>query len=169
MKRKHPYSIHRGPFLLLSLFLAGACVLGAADQTVIKLWDLHVHDKKFRKDIFKAFNSQNPEIKVEYTSQVATTYITVLDASFRTGSPPDIFMPAGATLSKFVEMGWVIPLDDIAPSSDALRKWMALFPQGQLPFVENTNVFNGNPITHVAASHDSASVGYLYIYCGYNA
>lgn len=33
----------------------------------------------------------------------------------------------------------------------------------------DTNVFTGNRITHVAASHDSESVGHIYIYCGYNA
>lgn len=33
----------------------------------------------------------------------------------------------------------------------------------------DSNVFTGNRVTHVAASHDSASTGYIYIYCGYNA
>jgi len=116
----------------------------AASPVVIKLWDHHVHDKKFRKEIFKSFNQANPDIRVDYTSQVSGTYETILAASYNSGDLPDIFIAMGAvSLPKLFEMGWVMPLDNVAPSKEEFQKWQALFPQEQRPFVNEINMFGG--------------------------
>ncbi len=71
MKQRHSMKVLVALSPLLWVTVAGIPAFASEGPAVIKLWDHHVHDKKFRKDIFKAFNSQNPEIKVEYTSQVS--------------------------------------------------------------------------------------------------
>jgi len=108
---------------------------------VIKLWDFHVHDKKFRQNIFKEFNKTNPDIKVEYTSQVVGTYPTILEAAFRSDTPPDVF--SKGNLPTFVEMGRVMPLEQVASSKEEFLTWIDRFPQGSRPFVENVNMLNG--------------------------
>ncbi|MBI2914830.1 MAG: extracellular solute-binding protein [Firmicutes bacterium] len=128
---------------LLVVLSAGLSVpASGAAKTKVRLWDFHIHDKKYRTKAVKEFNKKNPDIEIEYTSQVNSVYPTVLQATWATGDPPDLFNP-NMSIETAIKLGWVIPIDDVAPSAAALKAWVARFPEGQAPFVEGVNMFKG--------------------------
>lgn len=131
-------------------------------QTTVRLWDYHVHDKKFRKTIFDKFNRDNPDIKVIYTSQVSGSYQTIIDAAIRSEDPPDIFVTGGIPggLLKAVELGWLMPLDDVAPSKEQFLQWVNRFPLEERPFVDGVNMVEGKTYSWPSGIQDFAMMLY---------
>jgi len=76
------------------LFGMAACMLvGAASPATVKLWNWNVHDKKYQQKMYKLFNQEHPDIKIEYSSISNTVFGQTVEASFVAKEPPDLFTP----------------------------------------------------------------------------
>ena len=82
----------RSRIAALATILALITVSACADQAVVKVWNYNVHDKKYLQKMFKAFNQNNPDIKIEYTSIGINTYPQVLEAAEVAKEMPDLFI-----------------------------------------------------------------------------
>lgn len=100
-----------------------------ADQTVVRLWNWHIHDKKYTQKMVKLFNQRNPDIKWEYTSMDGSVYPQVLEAAFAAKDPPDIFYPSGAlTYQALLAKGLIVAVNDIASNVKEFSDWLSKFP-----------------------------------------
>lgn len=126
--------------VVVAFLLGSASALALAAKTKVRIWDFHVHDKKYRTKAFKEFNRKNPDVEIDYTSQVNSVYATLLQAAWTAGSPPDIFVE---NREFAVEQGWAMPIDELAPNEAAFKAWVKRFPLEQGAFMEGINVFGG--------------------------
>ena len=79
--------------------VARVAVIGAATmafagtslaQTQLDFWSWRQEDVKGYNEIIKAFEEQNPDIKVTFTAHEATSYNTILTTALAGGAGPDI-------------------------------------------------------------------------------
>ena len=125
------------------ILIVAVTTLGAG-RVKVRVWDHHIHDKPYRIKMFKKFNREHPDVKIEYTSLGSGMMVQMLNLAFKTGDPPEVFKPQGElTLIKLMDLGWIVPLDDIAPDPATFKAWKARFPAELKPFVEGLNMFNG--------------------------
>lgn len=138
--------------LAASLLVGGVGLVDA--KTVIRVWNHHVHDKKYTTNMYKQFNKENKDVEIRYTSQIGPTYEEILKMALTAGEPPDLFYPIGFSLPDLIKRGAIISLNEAAPNEATLKAWMKRFPAGS--FVEGLNVFNGEVYTFPLAGTQSA-------------
>lgn len=116
---------------ILALVLAAGVVLSLAacgnndnaqvgDVTTVTVWTANGHDKAFLEEQIKDWNSTVGEkegIRIEYVVQ--DSIANKLDLAFETDQAPDLFN--GGTMSKYAELGYIAPYEDI-PGGDKLIK-----------------------------------------------
>lgn len=142
-------------FLSVLAFAASGTAFAAQKtaKSVVRVWNHHVHDKKYTTKMYKQFNNNNKDVQIDYTSQVGGIYPNVLRMALLAGEPPDLFYPTGQALPDLIKQGHVIPINKTAPSEAALKAWMDRFPPGS--FIEGLNVFDGKVYSFPLAGSES--------------
>ena len=115
---------------LLALVLAGGMMLSLAacgnkqeadsEVTTVTVWTGNGHDKAFLEEQVEAWNNtvgKSEGIRIEYVVQ--DSIANKLDLAFETDQAPDLFN--GGTMSKYAELGYIAPYEDI-PGGDKLIK-----------------------------------------------
>lgn len=94
-----------------------------AETTIVTIWDSDSGRKEFLDEIIENFNStvgkeNHVEISVEHME--GGDYTQQLNVAFQNGVEPDIVTVSAASLTEYVEKGYLAPLDDIAGLQDLL-------------------------------------------------
>lgn len=142
----------------------GTIAESAEKPVVVRLWNWNIHDKKYQQSMYNLFNKRHKDIKIEYSSISNTVYDQTLEAAFAAKEPPDIFLPSGRLTFEYLRSkGWIMPLNDCAPSERELKDWMDKFPPHLYKFIEGISVFNGK-VYVVDTKGESGAPGFPLYY-----
>lgn len=88
---------------------------GGGQQVILSMHSWRVEDTEGYKQIIKAFEADNPNIKIEFKPFKATEYNTILNTALQSDSGPDILQlrPYAPGVS-LAEAGYLEPLDGVA-------------------------------------------------------
>ena len=78
------------------------------------MYSWRVEDTDGYKKVIKAFEDENPNIKIDFKPQKATEYNTILNTALQSGSGPDILqLRPYATGAALADAGYLEPLDKV--------------------------------------------------------
>lgn len=84
------------------------------EQVTLNLWTF-LDGTGFLESVVKAFEEQNPNIKISITDVPEDDYVTKIDTAFLAGQPPDIGFPY---TSRWMKAGYFLPLDDAVAAGE---------------------------------------------------
>jgi raffinose/stachyose/melibiose transport system substrate-binding protein len=104
---------------------------------VINFWTWRPEDVEAYEELFKIFETQNPDIDVVQTAHRNTEYNTILAAALNGGSGPDVFLARSyGGFEAFAQSGYMEPLDTLIPElknfSDANRRGCTSIADGKI-------------------------------------
>jgi multiple sugar transport system substrate-binding protein len=97
-----------------------AATTGDADLTGTVHWSMLDYDPKVKawaNGVIKAFEAQNPGVKVELTLPPTNSYQQLLTTQLRGKNPPDLAAVPTAWVPAFAEAGALTPWTDVADAS----------------------------------------------------
>lgn len=96
----------------LALLLLLALSLGAA-QTTVDYYSFTTDEGHVDvlESLIETFESQHPDVRIEYTTAPFTDYFTKLQTDFAAGNPPDVFELNYENFVTFASRGTLAPLD----------------------------------------------------------
>lgn len=104
---------------LLTLAAVGCAPGGAAGQAganTISYWMWDTNQLPAYQACAKAFQKENPGLRVKITQIGFDSYWTKLTASFIAGTAPDVFTNHPAYYPQYAELGVLSPLDELGPT-----------------------------------------------------
>lgn len=127
-------------FYLIScivLIMVSLVIGPALAKTKITIWNWSQEQQEFYNEMAKEFEAEHPDIDIEWTTYIQNQYDTSLPMALRGSSGPDIFFLAPEDNAyKFIEHGWVQPIEDYI-SND----YLDMFPDKY--FAEGMTHFGG--------------------------
>ncbi len=104
--------------VLITLALLGLALTSSAIAQKVNLsfWSWRTEDVQAYEQFIKEFNSNNPDIHVEFVAYRNTEYNTILSTALQAGSGPDIVhLRAYGGMEPLANAGYLMPLDDKIP------------------------------------------------------
>lgn len=129
------------PVLILAMLLAVSASVQAQDNVVtITYWDWWNVETPAMEAIIKAFEAENPGIRVRRVVQAA--YTTTLPLAYESGDMPDVFgIHPDIEWSNY--LNWLLPLNNL----EGFDEWYATVPDAEARFAEGQNLHNGQVVT----------------------
>ena len=123
-------------FVLASGMLLSVAACGNGDNTqggnvtTVTVWTANGHDKAFLEEQIKDWNNSvgmEEGIRIEYIVQ--DDIAKKLDLAFETDQAPDLFN--GGTMSKYAELGYITPYEDIPGGDKLIEKYKDFLMYGR--------------------------------------
>lgn len=123
---------------ILALVLAAGMALSLisckkgvdGNATTVTVWTGNGHDKAFLEEQIENWNNtvgKAEGIRIEYVVQDSID--TKLDLAFETDQAPDLF--SGGTMSKYAELGYIAPYEDIPGGDKLIEKYKDFLMYGR--------------------------------------
>lgn len=91
----------------------------AAEEVELTFWSWRTEDREAYENFIAEFNSEYPEIKIEFVPYKNTEYNTILSTALQGGGGPDIMqLRAYGGLESLANAGYLVPLGDKVPELD---------------------------------------------------
>ena len=94
-----------------------------SSKVVLNFWSWRTEDVDVYNELIDIFETQHPDIEVNFTAYKNTEYNTVLSAAMKGFSGPDIIhLRAYGGLETYAQPGYLMPLDDKVPELAGFSK-----------------------------------------------
>ncbi len=129
--------------ILFFSFLVTSCHKTGRHRIVIRVWDyprpapqnVKKWEDHWEYQIFKEFEDEHPEVKIEYTKLSWRNGGEKLDIAVLSGNPPDL--AGSAFKNAYVERGVLEPIDRFMTADDSAD----IYPQALQPFTYNGHTY----------------------------
>jgi len=124
----------RNTILIIMLVIVMAfSVVASAARTKVTIWNWSQEQKEFFDEMAADFETENPDIDVEFNTIVLTQYNTSLPMALRGNSGPDLFwIPPEQDPRSFIDNGWISPIDEYVDGEFLSQFNEALMVEGKM-------------------------------------